>query len=178
MGISFKRPNSRPDKEALIYAVYWGIATAAILIIITAICQKMEYKTGYALSWISYTVLLFSMFSCAIRYKKRLTGEKTLNTRQAYLMCVCMSLTAGTLFVLLLLCYIEWFDPNFVEAFKISQADYWQNKPQISEVEKIDKLQWVQSIEPKHIVLNIWQELVMIGVLFPLIVAVLARKER
>lgn len=178
MAFSFKRPQSKPSGRALGYAAAWGGVTAVALILLTAICQSSGYKPGAPLTWISYTLLLISLIGGPLHYRRQLAPEAPFNTRQAYLMCVFQALLTASLFVLLLYAYLSWIDFDFLTAFKERQQLYWQQHPDLTEPERVQRLQYVADMRPGHILWNVWGELVMIGVLFPLLIALMVRKNR
>lgn len=178
MAFSFKRPQSIPSRQALGYAAAWGGLTAVALILLTAICQNAGYKPGAPLHWISYTLLLVSLVGAPLHYRRQLSAEAPFNTRQAYLMCVFQALIIATLYVGLLYAYMQWIDADFLGHFKERQALYWHQHPDLAEPERVERLQWVADLQPGHILWNVWGELVMIGVLFPLLIALMVRKDR
>ncbi|MDE5703983.1 MAG: hypothetical protein K2H70_04085, partial [Bacteroidales bacterium] len=74
--------------------------------------------------------------------------------------------------------YMQWIDADFLGHFKERQALYWHQHPDLAEPERVERLQWVADLQPGHILWNVWGELVMIGVLFPLLIALMVRKDR
>ncbi len=178
MAFSFKRPQSKPDHRALGYAAVWGGLTAVALILLTAVCRSAGYKPGAPLTWISYTVLLLSLLGAPLHYRRQLAPEGVFNTRQAYLMYVFPALLIARLFVLLLYAYMSWIDFDFMADFKERQRLYWERYPDMAEPERVQRLQYVEAMRPGHILWNVWGEMVMIGVLFPLLIALMVRKQR
>lgn len=178
MAFSFKRPQSKPDRRAIGYAAVWGALTAVALILLTAICRSAGYKPGAPLTWLSYTVLLLSLLGAPLHYRRQLPADGLFNTRQTYLMCVFQALLIACLFVLTLYVYIQWIDPGFMADFKERQRLYWERMPDMAEPERVQRLQYVDAMRPGHILWNVWGEMVMIGVLFPLLIALMVRKQR
>ncbi|MDE7149596.1 MAG: DUF4199 domain-containing protein [Bacteroidales bacterium] len=178
MAFSFKRPQSKPDRRALGYAAVWGGLTAVALVLLTAVCQSAGYKPGAPLTWISYTLLLISLTGGPLHYRRQLVPEAPFNTRQAYLMCVFQALLTASLFVLLFHAYMSWIDLDFMADFKERQRLYWERYPDVAEPERVERLQYIGDMRAGHILWNVWGELVMIGVLFPLLIALMVRKDR
>lgn len=178
MAFSFKRPQSKPSGRALGYAAVWGSLASVALILLTAVCQSAEYKPGAPLTWISYTLLLISLVGAPLHYRRQLEPEAPFNTRQAYLMCVFQAFLTASLFVLSLYVYIYWIDSDFLADFKERQQLYWREYPDLTEPERVERLQYIGDMRPGHILWNVWGELVMIGALFPLLIALMVRKDR
>lgn len=148
------------------------------MVVTTALCQSAGYKPGAPMTWISYTLLIIGFIGAPLHYRRQLAAEDVFNTRQAYLMCVSEALLTASLFVLLLYAYMQWIDFDFLADFKVRQTQYWQQYPDLTEPERVERLQWVADLKPGHILWNVWGELVMIGVLFPLLIALMVRKQR
>lgn len=177
MAFSLKRPQSRPSARALGYAALWGALTAMGVWLVLMLCRHYGIEAGNPLSWWSYSIFLIGLVGAPLHYRHSLTKEDDFNIRQAYLLCVCQALCMVVALVLILALYVSWIDPEYLALFKQQQALYWEAHPNLTEAERVQRLQWVSDIKLSHLLWNVAGEMTMMGVLVGLLVAVMVKKQ-
>lgn len=177
MGISLKRPNSKLSRATYLFAATYGLFAVVAMALCLFILHQSGYRTDTVHPWVLDIVLLGVMIYAVISYKRNPISEHKINTRQAYVFCVVLGVVCAIAYFFFAAFYINIVRPELPAEY-IQYQSTLINAAEITEAAKVADLQILAQVSPWSLAFTVFQELILISALAPLVLSVFLRTER